>query len=101
MMQLGKKINNTRLKFTLSLISACATILMNGDENIDRNVTAWVFPLMLLVGGMVVLVHEKFKPEQYARVNFDKSKWCSLVLDVCHNFRSSSLFSRFYLYFSR
>ncbi|CAN0110036.1 unnamed protein product, partial [Discosporangium mesarthrocarpum] len=64
--KLGKKVNKSKLKFTLSLISCSVTLLINGDEDIDSRVSAWVFPLMLVLGGLVTLVDSKRKPEEYA-----------------------------------
>lgn len=64
--QLGKKVNKSRLKFALSLFSACVTILINGDEDISRSVSAWVFPLMLVAGGMVTYLDSKTRPQEYA-----------------------------------
>lgn len=72
--QLGKKVNNTHLKFSLSLISACITLLINGDEDISPKVSAWVFPVMLVCGGLVTLVDWKRRPDVYAGAAQNKSK---------------------------
>lgn len=72
--QLGNKVNKTRIKFTLSLMSAVVTILINGDEDIDRGVSAWVFPLMLVCGGLVTLVDWRVRPQEYAAGASSKSE---------------------------
>ncbi|CAM9128658.1 unnamed protein product [Ascophyllum nodosum] len=72
--KLGKKVNNTKLKFTLSLVSACVTLLINGDENISPKVSAWVFPLMLICGGMVTLVDWKYRPNIYETAAATRTK---------------------------
>ncbi|CAN0139397.1 unnamed protein product, partial [Ectocarpus sp. 8 AP-2014] len=63
--KLGKKVNKSPLKFSLSLVSACVTLLINGDEDINPNVSAWVFPLMLVCGGLVMLADSKARPQNY------------------------------------
>ncbi|CAM9128503.1 unnamed protein product, partial [Ascophyllum nodosum] len=87
--KLGKKVNNSKLKFTLSLVSACVTLLINGDENISSNVSAWVFPLMLICGGMVTLVDWKYRPNiyetalegrTYSRINIPMWMGCAIIV---------------------
>eukprot|EP00903_Cladosiphon_okamuranus_P009292 g8866.t1 len=72
--KLGRKVNKSPLKFLLSLVSACVTLLMNGDEDINPNVSAWVFPLMLVCGGLVMLADSKIRPENYAVTASTKTK---------------------------
>ncbi|CAN0291384.1 unnamed protein product, partial [Hapterophycus canaliculatus] len=72
--QLGKKVNKSPLKFALSLVSACVTLLINGDEDINPNVSAWVFPVMLVCGGLVMLADSKIRPENYAAAASTKTK---------------------------
>ncbi|CBJ29849.1 conserved unknown protein [Ectocarpus siliculosus] len=71
--KLGKKVNKSPLKFSLSLVSACVTLLINGDEDINPNVSAWVFPLMLVCGGLVMLADSKaelaLEGKTYSRIN--------------------------------
>lgn len=74
--QLGNKVNKTRIKFTLSLISAVITILINGDEDIDRGVSAWVFPLMLVCGGLVIIADWHIRPQEYAVTPSSKCESC-------------------------
>lgn len=73
-LQLGKKVNKSPLKFSLSLVSACVTLLMNGDEDINPNVSAWVFPLMLVCGGLVMLADSKARPQNYTVTASTKSE---------------------------
>ena len=67
-------MNKSPLKFLLSLVSACVTLLINGDEDINPNVSAWVFPLMLVCGGLVMLADSKIRPEKYAVAASSKSE---------------------------
>ncbi|CAN0450416.1 unnamed protein product, partial [Laminaria digitata] len=64
--QLGRKVNNSPLKYSLSLLSACVTLLINGDEDINPNVSAWVFPVMLVLGGLVMLADSYRRPTMYS-----------------------------------
>lgn len=67
-------MNKSPLKFLLSLVSACVTLLINGDEDINPNVSAWAFPLMLVCGGLVMLADSKIRPEKYAVAASSKSE---------------------------
>lgn len=73
-LQLGKKVNKSPLKFALSLASACVTLLINGDEDINPNVSAWVFPVMLVCGGLVMLADWKIRPQNYPAAASTKSE---------------------------
>ncbi|CAM9717680.1 unnamed protein product [Chrysoparadoxa australica] len=68
--KLGVKVcsGSTRLKYVLALISACVTLLINGDEDIDKAASAWVFPLMLVLGGLTTLADEKRRPGVYEKI---------------------------------
>lgn len=68
-------MNKTRIKFTLSLISAVITILINGDEDIDRGVSAWVFPVMLVCGGLVIIADWHIRPQEYSTAASSKCEF--------------------------
>ena len=72
--QLGRKVNNSPLKYSLSLLSACVTLLINGDEDINPNVSAWVFPVMLVLGGLVMLADSYRTPLTYSSAFSSKSE---------------------------
>eukprot|EP00639_Heterosigma_akashiwo_P036130 CAMPEP_0194719050 /NCGR_PEP_ID=MMETSP0296-20130528/10538_1 /TAXON_ID=39354 /ORGANISM="Heterosigma akashiwo, Strain CCMP2393" /LENGTH=223 /DNA_ID=CAMNT_0039620611 /DNA_START=114 /DNA_END=781 /DNA_ORIENTATION=- len=58
---LGKKVTGGEprtLKIALALTSALVTVLLNGDNNIDPAASAWLFPLLLVLGGLAVLAHD-------------------------------------------
>jgi len=65
--KLGKKVVNgepTKLKISLALTSSLVTLLINGDKNINPTNSTWLFPLMLVVGGLAVLAHSHFWPKK-------------------------------------
>eukprot|EP00904_Undaria_pinnatifida_P001126 jgi/Undpi1/11013/HiC_scaffold_30.g13313.m1 len=72
--KLGRKVNNSPLKYSLSLFSACVTLLINGDEDINPNVSAWVFPVMLVFGGLVMLADSYRRPQTYSASVSNKSE---------------------------
>ena len=55
----GKSLD--RLGVVLCLISTMGSLLVNGDESISSNVTQFVYPSMLVVGGIVTYVDSRRK----------------------------------------
>ena len=95
-------MNKSPLKFLLSLVSACVTLLINGDEDINPNVSAWVFPLMLVCGGLVMLADSKIRPEKYAVAASSKSELVlSSYLLISRYLFFVHLFACFFLAISR
>ena len=55
----GKSLD--RLGVVLCLVSTIVSLLVNGDERISPNVTQFVYPSMLIVGGIVSYVDSRRK----------------------------------------
>mmetsp|Transcript_14483 Transcript_14483/g.18916 ORF Transcript_14483/g.18916 Transcript_14483/m.18916 type:complete len:504 (-) Transcript_14483:300-1811(-) len=53
----ASKLDN--LQICLALFSSLVAILINNDENISPNSSQWVFPSVLVVGGLVTFIDSK------------------------------------------
>jgi chromate transporter len=55
----GKALD--RLGFILCLISTLISLLVNGDERISSQVTQYVYPSMLVIGGLITYIDSRRK----------------------------------------
>ena len=72
--KLGKKVNDRKLKIFLTTVGAFVTLLVNGDKRVDKRNVAWIFPLLLICGGLVTLIESKVATKGDAKDFYSKKK---------------------------
>ena len=68
----GQKLD--KLGIVLCLISALVSVLINGDERITPTVSQYVYPSMLVLGGLVAYVDSRRK-EPYGTYKSASKGW--------------------------
>ena len=68
--------NFDKLELSLSLFSHVVAILINGDERIPSSSSQYIYPAMLIVGGLVTLVDSK-RVEPFSTYSSPSKGWDS------------------------
>lgn len=58
--KLAQKVVVGRLTFSLTLLSACITLLVQGDPRVPSTTLLWLLPVMLVGGGLATLAEKLY-----------------------------------------